>query len=226
MSANTKFIVWDWNGTLQDDLPISVECANINLSSLGKPPIDEHVYRELFEVPIERFYRKLGLTDEELSQSLTPLQDSYFDNYDKLVASADFRPGAREILDFTSEHGIMHIILSNHLTDAITKDLHRLKKREHFREVLAWPSREMQFLHPKGDFLAAFMDNTGLRPENGIIVGDTPEEVFVARALGLVSVAISGGYNSVAVLKKAKPDFLIHSLHELKPLLEQQGFTS
>jgi phosphoglycolate phosphatase len=226
MTSVQKFIVWDWNGTLQDDFEASVACANMNLQNVGRPPVDKDTYRECFDVPIDRFYRNLGLTEDEIVRCLDPMQELYFSSYDKMVANVDFRHGGREILDYAKQQGIMNLILSNHLIEAIAKDLHRLKKRDAFHEILAWPSRDAQFKEPKGNLLTRFMSHLDLRPENGIIVGDTPEEVKVARELGLVSVALSGGYNSVALLEKAKPDHIIHSLLDLKPILRQRKFAA
>jgi phosphoglycolate phosphatase-like HAD superfamily hydrolase len=52
-------IVWDWNGTLVDDLPIVVDCVNAALAVIGEPPIDADDYREHFARPVNRFYESL-----------------------------------------------------------------------------------------------------------------------------------------------------------------------
>jgi len=226
MNASAKFVVWDWNGTLQDDLPVSIVGTNILLDKLGKPRIDAETYRTCFDVPIDRFYRNLGFSEQEIAFSLNEAQDTYFDTYEKLIVDVDFRPGGRSVLDFVLKAGAFNLILSNHLTDVIEKDLQRLGKRDAFQHILAWPDRRAQFRTPKGSLLAAFMDNNGLRPDNGIIVGDTPEEVKVAREFGLVSVALSGGYSSVAALQDMNPDYLVASLDEVKPILRERGFAS
>lgn len=226
MTTNKKFIVWDWNGTLQDDLSVSMAALNHTLKSLGRPIVDADRYRACFDVPIVRMYRNLGLNEDEIAHCLKPEHNSYFDIYDRLIEAVDFRHGARDVLDFASAFDVLHVILSNHLVDVIHKDLTRLKKREAFKDILAWPDRKSQFAHPKGDFLCAYMERNGLMAQNGIIVGDTPEEVKAARQHGLVSVALSGGYNSLALLEEAKPDYIISALPELKPILQERGFAA
>jgi len=226
MTLAKKFIVWDWNGTLQDDFSISIAAANQALRALGRQPVDADRYRECFDVPIDRMYRNLGLSEEQVAYCLATMQDAYFELYDEMVVSVDFRCGARDILDFASARGVTHVILSNHVKEIVAKDLTRLNKLDAFHEILAWPSKETQFTHPKSDFLASYMQCHDLRAEDGIIVGDTVEEIRVARALGLVSVAVSGGYSSISVLEKAKPDYLIHVLPDLKPVLRERGFVS
>jgi len=223
-NRNRKFIVWDWNGTLQDDFSVAFAATNLNMREIGKPEVDANTYRECFDVPIEKLYRNLGLTEEEIDRHLKPLQDSFFDTYDKLVKEVDFREGGRDTLNLAIQHGILQVILSNHLTEAIDKDLRRLKKLETFHTILAWPSREKQFVQPKGNLLPKYINDNNLEPENGIIVGDSPEEVKIAREYGLTSVAISGGYNSLSILEKAKPDYIISSLTEMEDILIERGF--
>ncbi len=226
MTRGQKFIVWDWNGTLQDDFCISIAAVNHALSALGKAPVDAERYRECFDVPIERTYRNLGLSEEEISRCFADIKDAYFELYDEMVTATDFRPGARDILDFASARGIAHVVLSNHVASAVTKDLRRLGKLDAFHEILAWPCREVQFSHPKGDFLVSYMNRHGLRPEDGLVVGDTVEEIRLARDHGLVCVAISGGYTSLSLLEEAKPDYIIHNLPELEPVLRERRFAA
>ena len=38
-------VVWDWNGTLVEDLPVVVESVNAALDAIGEAPITEDDYR-------------------------------------------------------------------------------------------------------------------------------------------------------------------------------------
>ena len=57
-----------------------------------------------------------------------------------------------------------------------------------------------------------------------MIVGDSIEEIHIAHEQDLISVAITGGCVSEERLRAGNPDYLIHSLHELKPILQERGF--
>lgn len=54
-----RHVVWDWNGTLYDDLHIVVDAVNASLAELGEPPIDEEAYRDHYTRPVRRFYEAL-----------------------------------------------------------------------------------------------------------------------------------------------------------------------
>jgi phosphoglycolate phosphatase len=94
-----------------------------------------------------------------------------------------------------------------------------------FADVLAYGARATQFRGgTKGDKLRHYIKENGLCGGEALIVGDSTEEITIARDQGLVSAAITGGCVSEERLRAEKPDYLIHSLHELKPILEQRGF--
>ena len=50
-----RHIVWDWNGTLFDDLDIVVASVNVSLRSVGAPPIDADEYRAVYQRPLHHF---------------------------------------------------------------------------------------------------------------------------------------------------------------------------
>ena len=56
-----KRIVWDWNGTLFDDVELCFHCINSVLTSHHCQPLpDVEAYRNVFGFPIEDYYRELG----------------------------------------------------------------------------------------------------------------------------------------------------------------------
>ena len=55
-----KHIIWDWNGTLVDDVWLVVEIINKMLKKRHLPGIDSKKYREMFDFPVTKYYLKLG----------------------------------------------------------------------------------------------------------------------------------------------------------------------
>ncbi len=57
----TECLIWDWNGTLLDDVTLCNDCLNQLLEAHGYPQrYDRAGYRELFGFPIEDYYRCAG----------------------------------------------------------------------------------------------------------------------------------------------------------------------
>ena len=57
---NPQFCVWDWNGTLLDDVQVCVDTMNAMLEKRGLPLLDTARYREIFTFPVQEYYRAAG----------------------------------------------------------------------------------------------------------------------------------------------------------------------
>jgi phosphoglycolate phosphatase-like HAD superfamily hydrolase len=77
------------------------------------------------------------------------------------------------------------------------------------------------FGRTKEQKLFGFVKQNKLKPREVVSVGDTEEEIQIGKQYGYHTVAITGGYNTTARLKKQKPDFLIHNMLELKKIVKQ-----
>ena len=52
-----ELILWDWNGTLLDDVDLCVDALNRLLAGFGYPQRYDHErYRAIFGFPIEEYY--------------------------------------------------------------------------------------------------------------------------------------------------------------------------
>ena len=56
-----KHIIWDWNGTLLDDLDVSMDALNSILTKEQLPLVlDKDEYRKYFQFPVIEYYKKVG----------------------------------------------------------------------------------------------------------------------------------------------------------------------
>ena len=51
-------LIFDWSGTLVDDLTPVLEATNRVFAAHGKPPFDRQAFREKFYLPYEGFYKE------------------------------------------------------------------------------------------------------------------------------------------------------------------------
>ena len=61
MANGKKMIIFDWNGTLIDDVWLNLNAINGVLEKRGIKPITTEYYRENFQFPVSVFYKELGL---------------------------------------------------------------------------------------------------------------------------------------------------------------------
>ena len=55
-----KHIIWDWNGTLLDDVDIVIDCMNSLLKKRNLPLLHVDKYKDIFTFPVKDYYSQLG----------------------------------------------------------------------------------------------------------------------------------------------------------------------
>ena len=55
-----KTVIWDWNGTLLDDLDLSLNSVNILLEERNLPLLTEEKYKSIFTFPVIEYYKAAG----------------------------------------------------------------------------------------------------------------------------------------------------------------------
>jgi phosphoglycolate phosphatase-like HAD superfamily hydrolase len=215
-----KLVVFDWNGTLLADTQAIVEGANKEFAVVKKPPITVKQFRENYKVPLTEYYQTLGITREEHETNSVEMAKAFHSYYEPRVARARTRAGTRNILGELLKIKITNIILSNHTVEGIFLQLERLKLSKYFDTVLANEVIDGAHFKGKKDRLVEYLDTHKIQGAQAVIIGDTEEEVYIGRALGMHTVAITGGHSSTRRLKVARPDFLIHKITDLSQIIK------
>jgi len=89
-------IIWDWNGTLLNDVWLCVEIVNELLVNHNKLRLDETSYREVFGFPITGYYKKIGIDFKKESFEL--LTKKFIANYDEKVKQCELHKRAIDVL--------------------------------------------------------------------------------------------------------------------------------
>lgn len=228
MQAGTKNIVFDWNCTLLNDIEALHDSTNQLLAMVDCKPVSLEFFQEHYNIPFRQLYDNLGLAPEKIETLLTANNTRFHDVYESLALQTDLRDGAVWALQYAKAHKVDSYILSNHLLEPIRMQLRRLGIEEFFSDVLAYADREDQQTRSmsKGEKLLHFMHHEEIHGHPTMIIGDSVEEIEIAREQGFISVAITGGCVSEARLRAENPDYIIHSLHDLKPIMTERGFVS
>jgi phosphoglycolate phosphatase len=218
----THLAVFDWNGTLFNDTLATLEAANICLASFGKDPIDLHTMQENFSFPLIHFYERMGVSADEYLRRAEEEGDRYIKAYEKAFQSCSIADGAFDLLTWLNEKNVHCMVLSNHLQDNLNADVQRLGIAPFMKSISGNAERAtMTQGLSKQIRLEAYMDAHGFTPEKTFIIGDSHEEPELARRLKLLGISISGGLLSAARLEKYKADYIVHTLSEVRPILEK-----
>ena len=218
-----KLVAFDWNGTLLSDTWAALKSDNIALKEMGFKPISRKTFTQAFDIPIKNYWNNIGMGKDFFETHMVKIEKLFQKNYEKFADKTRSRAGSKEVLKWLKQNNITAMIYSNHTTTNIIRQLNRLGIAEYIDTVLARPDHDVSHLHARGkaEKLYAFVKKNKFKPKEVVSVGDTEEEIEIGKHQGFHTVAITGGYNNTARLKKHRPDFLIHNMLELKKIIKK-----
>lgn len=218
-----KLVAFDWNGTLFADAQTILNVDNVVFKKFGMEPVGLKKFRECFHVPIVNYWKNLGYDDKFIEKNKIAIEEAFAITYEPFADKTRSRAGARQVLEFLHGKKITSVIYSNHTTPNIEKQLRRLKLDKLVAKVLARDIGDYSHVHARGkqQKLQDYVRKHKFKPREVISVGDTEEEIEIGKHLDYHTVAITGGYNTTARLKKHNPDFLIHNMVELKKIIRK-----
>lgn len=218
-----KLVAFDWNGTLIADAKLAVTADNYALRPFIKKPISLQKFRDHFMIPILGYLSALGMSRNKYLYHSEEINRRFNQYYEARVDRCRTRGGVKAALKFLKQNKITSIIYSNHVTIFIDRQLKRLGLKKYFDAVIARAEDDRSHMHTRGkqQKLQNYVRFKKLKPREIISIGDSEEEIEIGKTLGYHTVAITGGYNTTARLKKHHPDFLIHNMLELKKIIKK-----
>jgi len=209
-------VVWDFNGTLIDDLDLVVQSVNTQLEKRGLSVLTAEAYRDVFGFPVQDYYRRIGVTFE--NETMADLSADFFAEYAPALKDCPLHDGALDTLCQIKARGIRQFVLS-----AMEQGM--LRDMIHFLEIERFFDGIYGLAHQKGDskILRAQELAQGfvIDPQTALFIGDTDHDGEVAQALGMSVALISTGHQSAKRLRKTG-----HEVYESYQDLSKALFSS
>lgn len=218
-----KLAVFDWNGTLIDDVDANLAGCNACLTQFGKYPITLEQYRATMDFPVIHLYTRNGIDPDEYLARFQEIGISFLDTYKEAAKTAPLRRGARDMLDWMLDQNMTLMVLSNFLQYELELQMTDRDVLQYFRHIngnIAFNELE-HTRTTKLERLKAVMDEFSYKPEETVIIGDSLEEPDIARQLGLTAVSVTWGCVSKERLEKGGTDHLIDELEQLQEILQK-----
>ena len=212
---SVRHIVWDWNGTLLDDVAACVASVNDMLAPRGLPTLSETRYRDIFDFPVKRYYEQLGFDLER--EVWDELAQEFHRHYARHARHAQLHDGVDELMPALSAAGYGMSVLSACEITLLERMLGEHGLRHHFEHVYGLDDLYASSKLAQGEALMAALQ---LPREEVLLVGDTLHDLDVAKALGWSCALVAAGHQSEARLSAScKGHAVIGQLGELTELL-------
>lgn len=204
-------VIFDWSGTLVDDLPAVWTSTNEVLRKFALPELTLDQFRFHFRLPFESFYQ-----DFAGRVPLLELEACFHGFFRERQHSVVELPHAREFLEFCRRRGLRTFVLST----VPGEYYHAQSAGNGFAALIDHP-------HPgardKRLEIGRLLTEHGLRADETLFVGDMQHDIETARHGGVHSCAVLTGYNGLDQLRASEPDLIVEHLGELQGLLERNG---
>jgi phosphoglycolate phosphatase len=182
-------IIWDWNGTLLNDIDICIESINRILDKRGLKRITKEIYLRFFRFPVIDFYRDLGFDFEK--ENFDALSDEYISHYISIESFSALHDGALDLLKHFHSNQVHQVVLSAMEQNTLTGSIQKYNIHHFFREIIGVSNF---FGHGKLDSARHFIENSSIPAFNITLLGDTIHDHEVAKTLGCNCILIAGGH--------------------------------
>jgi phosphoglycolate phosphatase-like HAD superfamily hydrolase len=179
-------LVWDWNGTLLDDLEIVVAATNVAFASIGGPTVTADEHRRDFRRPVGDYYA--GVLGRPVTQDEFALLDdvfhrSYRESLDAVALTVD----AREAMAaWTGTQSLLSMWFHHELVPTVDRFGLSFLRVDGLREPLGGGF--------KAAHLKAHLAELGLDGTAVCLIGDSADDAHAAAAAGARCVLYTGGF--------------------------------
>lgn len=196
-------VVWDWNGTLLDDSPISIEATSWACKLIADVTVDQDTYRKNFTRPVRLFYdRLLGrpATDGEWHR----IVEEFHSRYESAVPTAPLRPEAKAVLEWVTKLGITQSLLSMAQHEHLATQVEQHGLETYFFLVQgsqgSFRTESKRLTLPQHLEALAKLRGRHIEPGSVLVVGDTTDDAEAAAAVGARCVLLADGLYDTAAL--------------------------
>ena len=196
-------VLFDWDGTLVNSAEASFRCFESVFGGYGIA-FDRQTYAATYSPNWHRTYIAVGLPEDRWSEADARWVEGYCREAIPLI------DGARDAVRRLAEAGFTVALVTSGDRVRVERELAAHGIAHVFAAVVCGPDTTHKKPHPEALLLA--LRRLGIPSGRAVYVGDSPEDVEMARSAGAWSIGIPGGFPNVAALERSRPDLFAAGL--------------
>jgi len=202
-SRGLEAVLFDWDGTLVNTAEASYRCYEKLFGSYGIA-FDREAFGRTYSPNWHLTYSALGLAEERWAEADARWLRHYGEEEVVLIE------GAREALLRVREAGLGAGLVTSGDRVRVSRELAHLGVAGFFQALVC--AEDTAERKPRPEPLLLALDRMRLAPGRAVYIGDSPEDVQMARAAGVRAVGIPGAFPNREALAAARPDVLESTL--------------
>ena len=204
-------VLFDWDGTLLDSYHADSQAYLGMFRALGVnwglPELEQHYSPDWYAV-----YRAASIPTERWEEANRLWREYYSKHPSKLMAAT------RRVLALLNRRHKLGLVSSGD-RDRVSRQLREFRLTRVFRARVLGGDTEEKKPHPAP--LLKALQQMKIEAKHCIYVGDTPEDLEMARAAGVRAIAVLGPFPTEKRLRAARPEILLNGLQELPGVLRE-----
>jgi phosphoglycolate phosphatase len=203
-------VLFDWDGTLLDSYSADSAAYLAMFREMGIPwGLDE--LAQNYSPNWYRVYRAAKLPRARWDAADRAWRKQYANHSPRLIA------GVRRVLARVARRHRLGLVTSGD-RDRVARQLREFRLTRLFAARVCSGDTPQKKPHPAPLRLA--LRQIRLSPSECVYVGDSPEDLEMARRAGVRAIAVLGRFPTEKSLRAARPDLLLSSIKELPEALE------
>ncbi len=191
-----KSIIWDWNGTLLNDVDTCVQIINSLLQQHNGKPLSKNKYQDTFGFPIADYYRRIGISFEK--ESFEELTQKFMGEYMRQVKSCALHDRTLPTLTALRQKAKDQFILTAAHKDNVLDLLDHYGIRHYFKDIEGLDNFRAESKVERGHQL---LKNNNIDPKKAVLIGDTIHDYHVAMEIGVDCILVADGHQSLQRLR-------------------------
>lgn len=201
-----KAVLFDWDGTLADTAEATYRCYERVFREFDIA-FDRDVYARTYSPNWYETFRSLGLPEHRWPAA----DERWLQHFAE--ESITVMSGAHELLADLASEGIEIAVVTSGSRDRVTREMEHHGIAPWLRTAVFGTDVVQKKPHPEA--LWRCLEVLGVKAEEAAYVGDSPEDVRMAKAANVFAVAVPGGYPNLEALRAARPDAFVTSLPDV-----------
>lgn len=191
-------IIWDWNGTLVDDVDLCVTVINDIRARRSLPAMNLNDYKEAFNFPVRDYYQRIGF--DFAKDSFEQLSREFIEGYENGRQSLSLHSDAIAALEYFRQRKIPQCLLSATQLQSLEYALKDHKIAHYFNSVLGL---DHHYADNKTHLGRQWLQRNNISKNQVLFIGDTLHDLEVAQAMGINCVLIASGHHNYERLRSS-----------------------
>ncbi|WP_223668863.1 HAD-IA family hydrolase [Kangiella shandongensis] len=209
LTLETPLIVFDWDGTLMDSTGRIVSAMQTTARNLQLPvPTDDEV-RSIIGLSLTKCYNRLF---PEVDDHEWITEEYRFQYVEGDKTPSPVFDGVVEVLTKLKEDGYYLTVATGKARHGLDRVLKESQLSPFFDHTIASDEAQSK---PHPEMLHSLLKKFALKPEQGVMVGDTSHDLNMAANAGMRGIGVSYGAHTIETLNSCKPMAIIHDIKDL-----------